>query len=226
MGNFAEYHQYREVIDALSEIVNFELELLQLTEYKKTHPGKGIPEKKKSDIVKKARKGKDMFGKGKNFEKIADAAGKRYGDEEAGKRVAGAIFWKKAKGKHMTKEDVDDMIWIVEDDVEVILDHAIHYVEHNSQLLFDKYGEMAYHYLTKKMGFGGAGRAVETMFSDPKFLKMLDYPDMDARTLDTIIGNYLFTHPNLGSPKEKFPSRGPDAYVNPMTGGPLPGLMG
>ena len=66
-----------------------------------------------------------MFGKGKNFEKIAKAAGKRYGDEDAGKRVAGAIFWKKAKGKHMTKEDVNDLIWIVEDDVEVILDHAI-----------------------------------------------------------------------------------------------------
>ena len=125
MGQFTEYHGAREVIDALNEVINFELELLQLVEYKKTHPGKGIPEKKKSDIVKKARRGEDMFGKGKEFKKIADEAGKRYGDEDAGKRVAGAIFWKKAKGKHMTKEDVDDLIWIVEDDVEVILDHAI-----------------------------------------------------------------------------------------------------
>jgi hypothetical protein len=225
MGNFAEYHQYREVIDALSEIVNFELELLQLTEYKKTHPGKGIPEKKKSDIVKKARKGKDMFGKGKNFEKIADAAGKRYGDEEAGKRVAGAIFWKKAKGKHMTKEDVDDMIWIVEDDVEVILDHAIQ-THDNKEVLSHKLRNWTYEILLDKMGHTRADGAMEQLFSDPKFLKMLDYPDMDARTLDTIIGNYLFTHPNLGSPKEKFPSRGSDVYVNPMTGGSLPGLMG
>lgn len=125
MGKFEEYHQFREDFDALREVLQFEQEILQLNEFKKTHPGKGIPEKKKSDIVKKARRGEDMFGKGKNFEKIAKEAGKKYGDEEAGKRVAGAIFWKKAKGKHMTKEDVDDMIWIIEDDVEVILDHAI-----------------------------------------------------------------------------------------------------
>jgi hypothetical protein len=126
MGNFEKYYEQREVIDALTEVINFELELLQLAEYKKTHPGKGIPDKKKSDIVKKARRGEDMFGHGKNFEKIAKEAGKRYGDEDAGKRVAGAIFWKKAKGKHMTKEEVDDMIWIIEDDVEIILDHAAH----------------------------------------------------------------------------------------------------
>lgn len=123
MGNFTEYHDRRDEIDATIEVMQFEQEIL--LEFKKTHPGKGIPEKKKSDIVKKARRGEDMFGKGKNFEKIAKAAGKRYGDEEAGKRVAGAIFWKKAKGKHMTKEDVDNLIWIVEDDVEIILDCAI-----------------------------------------------------------------------------------------------------
>jgi hypothetical protein len=129
MAQFSEYNQYREEADAILEVLYFEQELLQLAEFKKTHPGKGIPEKKKSDIVKKARRGEDMFGKGKKFEKIADAAGKRYGDEEAGKRVAGAIFWKKAKGKHMTKEQVEDLVWIVEDDLEVILDHAIQYQE-------------------------------------------------------------------------------------------------
>lgn len=122
MGKFAKFHQQRERMDALAEVIQFEQELL---EFKKTHPGKGISDKKKSDIVKKARRGEDMFGKGKEFKKIAKEAGKRYGDEDAGKRVAGAIFWKKAKGKHMTKEDADDVIWIVEDDVEVILDHAI-----------------------------------------------------------------------------------------------------
>lgn len=125
MGIFGEYHQYREDMDTLAEVLQFEQEILQLAEYKKTHPGKGIPEKKKSDIVKKARRGEDMFGKGKNFEKIAKSAGKKYGSEEAGKRVAGAIFWKKAKGKHMTKEDVDDLIWIIEDDLDIILDHAL-----------------------------------------------------------------------------------------------------
>ena len=129
MAQFSEYNQYREEADSILEVLYFEQELLHLAEFKKTHPGKGIPEKKKSDIVKKARRGEDMFGKGKNFEKIADAAGKRYGDDEAGKRVAGAIFWKKAKGKHMTKEEVEDLVWIVEDDLEVILDHAIQYQE-------------------------------------------------------------------------------------------------
>jgi hypothetical protein len=52
---------------------------------------------KKSALVKKAHKGKDMGKKGKNFSKIAEAAGKKHGSKEAGKRVAGAIFWKKAK---------------------------------------------------------------------------------------------------------------------------------
>lgn len=129
MGQFNEYYEFREVCDAGLEIIAFEQELLQLSEFKKTHPGKGIPEKKKSDIVKRARRGEDMFGAGKEFKDIAKTAGKRYGDEDAGKRVAGAIFWKKAKGKHMTKEEVEDMVWIVEDDLEVILDNAIQYQE-------------------------------------------------------------------------------------------------
>jgi len=135
MGQFNEYHQYREETDVLIEVMQFEQEVLDLAEWKKGHPGKGIPEKKKSDVVKKARRGEDMFGKGKNFEKIAKVAGKRYHDEDAGKRVAGAIFWKKVKGKHMTKEDVDDMIWIIEDDMKIILDHA---VEDREQLLDEK----------------------------------------------------------------------------------------
>jgi hypothetical protein len=32
-----------------------------------------------------------------NFEKIARKAAKEYGSKEAGKRVAGAIFWKKVR---------------------------------------------------------------------------------------------------------------------------------
>ena len=46
----------------------------------------------KSQAVKKARKGTDMGKHGKNFAKIAEEAGKRYGSEERGKKVAGAIF--------------------------------------------------------------------------------------------------------------------------------------
>lgn len=49
---------------------------------------------KKSKIVKKAEKGHDFGKKGKNFNKIAEKAGKEYGSKEAGEKVAGAIFWK------------------------------------------------------------------------------------------------------------------------------------
>jgi hypothetical protein len=42
--------------------------------------------------AKAARAGKDIGAKGKNFAKIAASAGERYGSEEAGKRVAGAIL--------------------------------------------------------------------------------------------------------------------------------------
>lgn len=123
MRQFNEYHQYREELDALAEVIQFEQEILQLAEWKKKNPSKGIAEKKKSEVVKRARRGEKIFDGG--FDKIEKEAEKRYGDKDSGKRVAAAIMWKKLKGKHMTKEEVDDMIWIVEDDLEVILDHAI-----------------------------------------------------------------------------------------------------
>lgn len=54
----------------------------------------------KSKAAKEAHKGKDMGHKGKNFAKIAGKAGKEYGSEEEGKRVAGSIFQKmRTKGK-------------------------------------------------------------------------------------------------------------------------------
>lgn len=129
MGQFNEYHQYREELDALAEVVQFEQEILQLAEWKKKHPAKGIPEKKKSEVVKRARRGENIFGGG--FDKVEKEAEKRYGSEDSGKRVAAAIMWKKLKGKHMTKEEVDDMIWIVEDDLDIILDHAVKFDEKN-----------------------------------------------------------------------------------------------
>lgn len=51
----------------------------------------------KAKAAKMARSGKDMGKKGKNFDKIAKKAGKEYGSEEAGERVAGAIFQKMRK---------------------------------------------------------------------------------------------------------------------------------
>ena len=44
--------------------------------------------------AKAARAGKDIGKPGKNFSKIAKSAGKRYGSEAAGERVAGAILAK------------------------------------------------------------------------------------------------------------------------------------
>lgn len=119
MLSFNEYHNAREEQDALIEVLTLEQEIF---EWKKTHPGKDISKKKKSDTVKRAKRGENIFGGG--FSKVEKAAAKHYGDEDAGKRVAAAVMWKKLKGKHMTKEEVDDMIWIVEDDLDIILDHA------------------------------------------------------------------------------------------------------
>lgn len=54
----------------------------------------------KAKAAKEARSGKDMGKKGKNFDKVANKAAKEYGSEEAGKRVAGALFQKlRRKGK-------------------------------------------------------------------------------------------------------------------------------
>lgn len=44
--------------------------------------------------AKAGRAGKDLGAPGKNFAKIAAKAGSKYGSEEAGKRVAGAILAK------------------------------------------------------------------------------------------------------------------------------------
>jgi hypothetical protein len=51
--------------------------------------------KERSEMAKKARAGKDIGEKGKNFEKIAKSASKKYGSEEAGKKVAGAVMYGK-----------------------------------------------------------------------------------------------------------------------------------
>lgn len=53
---------------------------------------------KVSYSAKKAAKGEDIGKTGKNFDKIADKAAKKYGSKEAGERVAGAIL-KNLRGK-------------------------------------------------------------------------------------------------------------------------------
>jgi len=74
------------------------------------------PEEKKmkeevSYSAKKARAGEDIGKPGKMFSKIAKEAGKRYGSEERGKKVAGAVLAK------LRKEEVDIF--------DVILEHLV-----------------------------------------------------------------------------------------------------
>jgi hypothetical protein len=59
----------------------------------KVKPSKGLSKKKKSAIVKKARAGKDIGKKGKNFSKVARKAG----GGEKGKRIAAAAMWRSMK---------------------------------------------------------------------------------------------------------------------------------
>lgn len=55
-----------------------------------------LTKKKKSSLVKKAKKGKDIGKNGKMFKKIAEKAAKKYGSKEAGRKVAASIMWKNA----------------------------------------------------------------------------------------------------------------------------------
>ena len=64
------------------------------------HPGlKGVSKKKRSEIVKRAKKGEDIGKPGKKFGEVAAKGAARYGSEESGKRVAAAAMWKAAKKK-------------------------------------------------------------------------------------------------------------------------------
>lgn len=65
--------------------------------YSPKQPGKDISAEKKGEYVKRAKKGEDLGAPGKTFKGIEASAAKRYGSKEAGKKVAGSIFWKKAK---------------------------------------------------------------------------------------------------------------------------------
>ena len=65
----------------------------QYESFKQTYQT-AIEEAKKNYSAKKAAAGKDIGKPGKNFEKIAKSAGKKYGSKEAGKRVAGAVLAK------------------------------------------------------------------------------------------------------------------------------------
>lgn len=59
--------------------------------------------------AKAARAGKDIGKPGKSFKMIAKSAAERYGSEERGKKVAGAIL-KKIRAKHMKEEQIDEIV--------------------------------------------------------------------------------------------------------------------
>ena len=56
----------------------------------KKKPSAGMTKKEKSDVVKKAKAGKDIGAPGKGFEKVAKAAG----GGEKGQKIAAAAMWK------------------------------------------------------------------------------------------------------------------------------------
>jgi hypothetical protein len=58
--------------------------------------------------AKAARAGKDIGKPGKEFKKIAKSAAERYGSEERGKKVAGAIL-KRIRAKHMKEENLEEL---------------------------------------------------------------------------------------------------------------------
>ena len=70
-----------------------------------TKPSAGLSKEKKSEVVKKAKKGEDLGKKGKGFEKLADKATKEYGSKEAGKKVAAAAMWKNTKRNGIHESD-------------------------------------------------------------------------------------------------------------------------
>lgn len=91
------YHEYSndEYSDEDQEDIETNMSLQDIMEdlfEAKKKPSKGLSKKKKSAIVKQAKKGKDFGKKGPGFEKIVKAA------EKSGAKnpeaVAGAAFWK------------------------------------------------------------------------------------------------------------------------------------
>jgi hypothetical protein len=59
--------------------------------------------------AKAGRAGKDLGKPGKMFSKVAKKAGERYGSEERGKKVAGAIL-KRIRAKHMEENTLDEVV--------------------------------------------------------------------------------------------------------------------
>jgi len=70
-------------------------------------PSAGLSKKEKSEVVKKAKAGKDIGKKGKGFKDVAAKAAKQYGSKEKGEKVAAAAMWKNIKEDEELSDDVD-----------------------------------------------------------------------------------------------------------------------
>lgn len=83
-----------------------------------TAPSAGMTKDEKSKVVKAAKKGEDVGGKGKNFEKIAKKAACKYGSKEAGEKVAASVMWKKVakEGVEYSDEEIDSIVESYDDD--------------------------------------------------------------------------------------------------------------
>lgn len=80
-------------------------EFSKAVEESKKAPSSGLSKKEKSAIAKKTHAGKDIGKKGKNFDKVAKAAG----GGEKGKKIAAASMWKNA-AKHESTENEKPVI--------------------------------------------------------------------------------------------------------------------
>ena len=68
-------------------------------QFDESAPSSGLSKKEKSKVSKQAKAGKDIGKPGKKFADVAEKSAKKYGSEEAGKRVAAAAMWKTYGGK-------------------------------------------------------------------------------------------------------------------------------
>lgn len=69
---------------------------------KEAKPSAGLSAKRRSAIVKKAKKSEDIGAKGEKFKDVAKKAAEKYGSKERGEKVAAAAMW-----KNLARESVE-----------------------------------------------------------------------------------------------------------------------
>ena len=99
LGNQEAFKMLDAALDGMKELSTSPGNAIAMAkaELSEEKPSSGLSKKQKSAIAKKSAKGGDVGKKGKNFDKVASKAAKKYGSKEAGERVAAAAMWKNAK---------------------------------------------------------------------------------------------------------------------------------